>query len=316
MKKVVLILCMVVTLAVAAGLIFIMVMGINGTSVLPTPIQNWLDKVEVNVDFGGNNVVVQEERVYTDELQKLILNTSSHSVDVRATNDKDITIRLYAPENSDDRFTVNNNDGTCRVDTGGRNFTISIGIFFFERRVEIDIPRDWTGDVEFSTQSGSMKLNDDFIWDNVTLHTSSGSLTADGSLTANSFTSETTSGSVKLTEVTAETAYIKATSGSVKIGELTAATTLHCTSGSLKVDKFTPTGDSSIKSTSGSVNVAIPDSVSFNLDVSTTSGSISTGFDHKFDSDRKNHATAIVGGEPRLKLDVNVHSGSVKIAKY
>ncbi|GHU88519.1 hypothetical protein FACS1894202_04770 [Clostridia bacterium] len=316
MKKFALILCMLITLAVTAGLIFIMVTGINGDSGSWFNIKWFNDRnIKIGMNFGGNDVLIKEERIPAEGLEIFALSTSSYSVQIRATDGDSIVVRQYAPDGSDDQMTVTRNGGECRVDIGHES-SFYIGIFLGDWRAEVDIPRGWAGNVDIKTISGGVKIFDEFTWNDVRLKTTSGGVTASNGMNAANLSIDLASGGINMGEVKAETFDIHTISGGVKFAGLTGAGNIKCTSGGVKLNRFTPTGDSTVKTTSGGVTVLIPDSVSFKLDARTTSGGIKTDFGHTFDSERKNHATASNGSEPFVTLDVDVMSGGVHINKY
>lgn len=170
--------------------------------------------------------------------------------------------------------------------------------------------------MEIETTSGDIEISG---WEEcrpsmkeVRLSTTSGEITADY-LNAEKVNVSSVSGDIEVQNVTGKL-HASATSGTLDIRQLTGEGELNTVSGEVYVGTDRLAGDLKIGTTSGEVQLTIPQDSSFKLDIDTTSGSIDTFFDNQLSfSKRENSASGTVGNSPEYQIDINTTSGDVEI---
>ena len=180
------------------------------------------------------------------------------------------------------------------------------------------------GDVQSSTGSGSIVARE---VGSLSASAGSGSIQADGvngSFRANTgsgrieaggvggaITAKTGSGGIEVNQVGSGNVDVASSSGTVRISGVRGALRASTTSGGLHV-QGEPRGDWEVTASSGGVRIDVPDSSGFDLDASTSSGSIDVGMPVSATStSRRSIRGTVHGGGSRLM--VRTSSGSIDI---
>ncbi|MCL2084036.1 MAG: DUF4097 domain-containing protein, partial [Oscillospiraceae bacterium] len=208
MNKALIVICMIITAAAAIGIIFIMILGLNGHT---------LSSFNVNVGYGwGESMLIKEETFSIKDIRRFSLESGSYGVYVRAVDGVTASVRQYS-NHSDSPFTMDKTGS--EVSVNARQNGVSIGLFFiWNRRIEIDIPRSWAGDVNFTTSSGGLTLEDNFKWAVASLQASSGGINIKYPLTTESLSLRASSGGIRISDglTAGKQIQIRATSGGVR----------------------------------------------------------------------------------------------------
>lgn len=109
-------------------------------------------------------------------------------------------------------------------------------------------------------------------------------------------------------------AMMNSTSGDLEMKELKGDGIFHSTSGyvTVVIDKIN--GDISASTTSGDIDMEIPDGISFRFQAKTTSGDISTSFDDSITYNKKgNSAEGTVGAKADHAIEITSTSGDVTV---
>jgi hypothetical protein len=180
------------------------------------------------------------------------------------------------------------------------------------------------GDVHASTGSGSIVARQ---IGSLTVSTGSGSIEADdveGSFRANTgsgriqaagvdgaITAKTGSGGIEIVQVGAGDVDVSSSSGTVRVRGVRGALRASTTSGGLHV-QGEPRGDWDLSASSGGVRIDLPETAGFELDATTSSGSIDVGMPVSLRSTSRRALRGTVhGGGSRLT--VRTSSGSIDI---
>jgi hypothetical protein len=168
--------------------------------------------------------------------------------------------------------------------------------------------RDTGGPLTASTGSGSIAADDV----NGSFHatTGSGSIRATG--IAGPITARTSSGGIEVMQTGNGAVEISSSSGTVRARGIKGALRASTTSGGLNVEGE-PVGEWHLGSSSGSVRVDVPDGAAFDLDASSSSGSIDLGMPVSVVGvqGRRSLRGSVKGGGPRLY--VRTSSGGIHI---
>lgn len=165
------------------------------------------------------------------------------------------------------------------------------------------------GSTYIKTNSGSININS-VAGKKIELISTSGAIEA-GGLKADVIKAKSTSGRIAIHKSAGKLS-ANSTSGRIMVNRATGAANLSSISGAIQANYEDVSGDIFLKSTSGRVNLTIPDDLSFFFDASTTSGAIRTSFS---DGNTQSHKTISrqVGTMPDISIEINTTSGSIEV---
>ncbi len=170
-----------------------------------------------------------------------------------------------------------------------------------------------TGDTQVSSSSGS-----------ITVENSVGLLKAEASSgdivikkSSGKKNIKTTSGEINISDSDGFTK-VYASSGDIQITELAGAGDFNTTSGEVMVifakDVSLINENIKVKSSSGDVDLMIPQELQFDFQANTSSGDIRTYFNDRLDFDKdEREASGIVGGSPVINLEITTTSGTIEV---
>lgn len=170
-----------------------------------------------------------------------------------------------------------------------------------------------TEEVSLKSTSGSINC-EDIASGNVRIESNSGTLRggdikADGQVSVSS-----TSGSHHFGSVKGESFNISANSGTLVYDGLSGKGSMETSSGSITCESLDITGNSSIHSNSGTQRLTLAKDQSFEITISTSSGSIRANDIQLYYSDQNGkNATGTVGSGANGTLDLRTTSGSINI---
>ncbi|HST11883.1 MAG TPA: DUF4097 family beta strand repeat-containing protein [Terriglobales bacterium] len=161
--------------------------------------------------------------------------------------------------------------------------------------------------VDVETGSGDVKLND--LAGNISIHTGSGNVQARGA--AGPFEARAGSGDITIEEKSKGDVRVETGSGNIEARGVDGGLNASTGSGDVRVDG-TPENAWYVKTGSGNAELRLPQEAAFNLDVSTSSGSVevnhpvTTTVQGRVEDARKSIRGKVRGGGP----EINVHTGS------
>jgi len=160
-----------------------------------------------------------------------------------------------------------------------------------------------------STSTGSGSIQADAVDGSFRANTGSGSIHATG--IGGAITAKTGSGSIEIVQSGSGNVDVSSSSGTVRVRGVRGALRASTTSGGLHI-QGQPTGDWELNSSSGGVRLDLPDTSGFELDATTSSGSIDVGMPVSVRSTSKRALRGTVhGGGSRLSIHTS--SGSIDI---
>lgn len=161
--------------------------------------------------------------------------------------------------------------------------------------------------IDIETGSGDVRLND--LAGDLRIHTGSGNVQARGA--AGPFEARAGSGDISLEEKSKGDVSVETGSGNIEARGVDGGLRASTGSGDVHVDG-TPANSWMVKTGSGNADLRLPQQASFDLDVSTSSGSVvvnhpvSTTVQGRVEESRKNIRGKVRGGGP----EISVHTGS------
>lgn len=304
----------------------------------------------------NNDSLLKTEEISINRIKNIVLEGTSESVEIRTTKSDSLRISQYGdPKTEEDRlFQISTTDDGVRIYFNKVNQMrlLSFGFDIRMKKLVIEIPENYRGNVDLETSSGSLRLKDRVSWDQTLLQSSSGSIRIEKGLTAETFiaetssgsihadenlfitksikvdslsgsisidtvsandlTAETSSGGIRLGDVKVESYNIRSSSGSIKVQSISGKGEMKSSSGSIRTFLLNPKDQIRLTSSSGSVHLEVEPSLSFSLKAETSSGGIHTNFALE-QNDKKNKATATVGNNPAVQITINTTSGSIRV---
>jgi len=161
--------------------------------------------------------------------------------------------------------------------------------------------------VDLETGSGDVRLRD--LAGDLRVHTGSGNI--EGHSMAGPLDARAGSGDLRLEEVGKGDVHVETGSGNVEVRGVDGGLRASTGSGNLRIDG-TPGGSWTVKTGSGNADLKVPDQAAFDVDLSTSSGSIvvspavTTTVQGRVNDSRKEIRGKVRGGGP----EVAVHTGS------
>ena len=336
MKKAVSITMAIFLLLLAAFLVVVLVLGIQGRM----------------FSFNGNWMKLRHtEAISLGNQDTLKIDVRSYSVVIKkvgATEEPRIEVYSLPWGNfASNEVEIASGDNTLSIkQTSSFTFSFLGGSY---RQLRLYLPEGWQGTLLAEQGSGSLSLNDNFDLNKLTATVQSGSIRVEnvtvkedavlssnsGSIRANSLTAKNisvkaSSGSIRVETAVANTIDVYAASGSIHIGTVNGQFSLQSSSGSISVDAGNGggsvransgsvrvymnevTNDLSLSAGSGSVRLYLPSNIGFSFEGQTGSGSLKTDFDSSLSYNGRNYASGQVGnGGPSIQCTAG--SGSVHV---
>ena len=286
-----------------------------------------------SVYSNGNREIplVNEQNIAFEKITNIEISYRSDEIILLTSRTNSVIIKEYMSINNSNYYSNINNDGN-RLSIRRGNRPISLGFFnSFYARIEVYIPEHLIQDVTLTTTSGRIIVSDNFTLSRLNLQTTSGSI-SNNSVTGN-IIAKSTSGSINLGIIVGNVS-IESTSGRITIDQLSGSLKAKSSSGSINAgtvngDVYAETtsgriyssfieinGNISLTSTSGKIELIIPQNSEFNFTARRTSGNLSTPFSERLFSpvsDRR-LAQGIIGeNNPNNNINIRTTSGSISV---
>lgn len=206
-------------------------------------------------------------------------------------------------------------------------------------------------EIEIETSSAEIDINTDLIAGKIKISSTSGEIESNSCLYADNIKIKSTSGDINVKNLDADDIAIESSSGEIELGSYTGGTgSLRTTSGEISCEAFAaeyanfdsnsgqitiknldcdyfdsettsgaqyfvlknaPIAKSNITSTSGSIDLTVPKSANFEIEVHSNSGSFKDGFsNNKFVPRQSFHEKINAGG---AVINVSTTSGSIEL---
>jgi DUF4097 and DUF4098 domain-containing protein YvlB len=280
----------------------------------------------------GNLELVNTQEIDLDNIIDVKVLYSSEKVSVFMGTSNKLIIKEYMNENNSKYY--------ARITKSANNITIENGrwpfrLFFnvFIRRLEIYLPVSYSNTLNIKTSSGRIESSDELSCSKINIESSSGSISIN-TITADTIKIKTTSGRV-LGERIQGNVNINTNSGSIVFGRIvgnvsaetsngkiefnvvTGSVNAKTTSGSIQCTINEPGGNISLTTSSGGVRVSLPRNFNFNFYSHTSSGRLTTPFSDNLFSpvNNRNSTQGVIGNtsENIPTINIRTRSGSINI---
>lgn len=272
MKKLIIVLCIILTAGVLLGAVGIVAYAIN----------------EKNQTEDGNMITKKETYVPGEHL---IVDCTTSEVRIGVADGEEIVFTYT--ENAKFQPTISHEDGTVTFRAPKIRDFISFGWFSRKTVVDITLPRNFSGDLTLKTTTGTVDARlDGLTVGKVNAHVTTGSLSLAG-ITATEVNATSTTGRLTLTDVSSvgdvtatcttghltaeritsgDTMKLNTTTGSIRADEIQAATAFHAVMTTGRGEYHVTSPDIAIESTTG--NIIFAASGAENLRLKSTTGDI------------------------------------------
>lgn len=287
-----------------------------------------------SVNGGFEAVLIKDESISLGDIRNIVVEGSHQAVEIRETGGDSIKVSQYgnAKTRSEALFSVSTSDDGIRIYFDDIWY-FNLFSFNINEKLVVEIPEDFTGNLEAEASSGGLNIEDEFTLKSVSLQSSSGGIyierdiTADeditvksssggiefnGTVTAKNLYAETSSGEIRLGDVKVESYYFHSSSGRIKAESISGGGEAETSSGGIQLSLKNPKGDIKLTSSSGGIKITLESSLQFTLDARTGSGGIHTNFTIE-KNENGNKATAKIGDNPVANIIAQASSGGIKV---
>lgn len=265
----------------------------------------------VNGILGGGEYnglpLVNKQVIPLQDINSIDIGYVSEAISLCYADDENITICEYMSKDTPDLYAVVQQNGSeLSIKSGHR-----IGKITLRSYVIVYLPASWSGSLSLGTVSGSIKSEVAWALSSLNAKSTSGSIKIT-SVSASLIRLSSTSGSIAMQHAVG---YIEANtvSGSIKIESAEGGGVFKTISGSVRANFTELQGHITANCTSGSLRLGLPSSASFELNAKSTSGNIHTGFDSLITYTNRNKAHGFIGQAPYFTVSAQTISGSIHI---
>jgi len=280
---------------------------------------------------GGRYLLVNEQRIELNNPVSLEINYRSDEIVIKKSDSNLLIIEEYMNRDDSSYYAnISQTDNIISINRGERPFYP--GLFgSFNVLVEIHIPENLIDSISIATSSGRIVLADDFAISAISLTTSSGSIRS-ANLTGNVY-SATSSGSINLGNITGNVSANSSSgrividlvrgslnagtsSGSVNVSVINGSVNVRTSSGRINCSILEFSNDITLISSSGRIELILPNNSNFNFTARRTSGRLTTPFSDRLSSpvsDRRLAEGVIGESSPDKNINIRTTSGSISV---
>ncbi|WP_404330995.1 DUF4097 family beta strand repeat-containing protein [Mesobacillus maritimus] len=227
------------------------------------------------------------------------------------------------PENREDLSVDYDGKGTVKIDHKGDTVKVEVtgptfSFFSINRNanLKIFIPEDYNRNMEIKVGSGTLELSgpskeNPMKLDKLEITLGSGKLEL-RNLIVNHIDHKGSSGKVDVDNIQSTASSFDMSSGKLNIHNYSGAIDAEVSSGEMNIQIDELNGHSSVKASSGRINLDLPDDADFTLMGKTSSGTINSEFDLTDENISKNRLEGKYG-TGKYKLDLQVSSGNIRL---
>ncbi|MGM0902273.1 MAG: LiaG family protein [Bacillota bacterium] len=258
----------------------------------------------------GFNSTNNQSAEITERIDSIEIQTTSVPTTIIPENREDLSVDY------DGKGTVkiDHKSDTVKVEVTGPTFS-----FFSINRnadLKIFIPEDYNRNMEIKVGSGTLELSgpskeNPMKLDELEITLGSGKLEL-RNLIVNHIDHKGSSGKVDVDNIQSTASSFDMSSGKLNIHNYSGAIDAEVSSGEMNIQIDELNGHSSVKASSGRINLDLPDDADFTLMGRTSSGTINSEFDLTDENISKNRLEGKYG-TGKYKLDLQVSSGNIRL---
>lgn len=259
---------------------------------------------------GLPTMLVNTQEISKGTLERITVSYSAEDITILESLSDNIVLKEY--------MNVDQREYYATVWQEGDDLTISsgkrperIGANSFRAKIEIYLPAEYHGSLFTESTSGSVHAKQDLILSEFKADSKSGSILLK-QVEADTIQIHAASGSVEVGMI-AKTSEIETQSGSIHVLSLSSAGTFTAGSGSIRISCSEDVGNIVAKTSSGNIEMEIPENLSAHFSAKTNSGDIVSPFTNPGEK-REKKVTGTFGRDAVVTIDLETSSGNIKVS--
>lgn len=263
-------------------------------------------------------------------ISDVTISYDDESITFLEADGDELIIKEYMTKNKRSYYANIKQSSDCiHVSEGGKPF-FKDG---FLRYVEVYLPNSYTEALTVTTTDGNINLSDvNLQLSMLRIDSTVGSVEIDNAVASDVYLS-TTSGALKLTDITADTIRLDTTSGDVTCDGLSGNVTYTSTSGNadiksaigcgsykannsgrLDVNYAEVTGDLYFFNKNDDIRLTLPQDLAFTFEAATKNGTVSTTFQEYIAIDGRT-ARGTIGDNPMVTVKTETNNGNIEVTQ-
>lgn len=257
------------------------------------------------------NIRYEHTKNYSENLQGVTtLNVaySSGEVEILTHENADIeVVEKLSKEEDNYKHIMSQTDSVFGISEGDRPTMQRV-----YAHIIIKVPKELFANLKVTVSSGQVEITNLTVVGELDVSANSGRIEIKN-ITAKTINLGASSGKIDGKNIIADTINAKTNSGVVDLTDIKSSGKFSATSGAVDLEFSEINGDIEVEVNSGAVEVEIPQNYSFNVDISTNSGSITTDFTDLSSTNTSLKGT--VGQDPQFNVKVKTTSGHIALEK-
>lgn len=265
-----------------------------------------------------SNYDINEEKTSSlNGINSISINTSSTGINIIPSNETGLKAQLKgnvvsSSPYSNPELECYASGSTVYVNVKNKT-TVTFGFFSSTLKLDVYIPSNYAENLKVNSSSGSINIKGMKL-SRLECNSSSGSISIND-IAADEFICNSSSGSLRGDGLTTKSSRITSSSGSKRITRFVGDLKATSSSGSTRIEYVSFENNLDIDSSSGSVEIKLPENSQFYLDATSSSGRISTRFPVTVIGSNDKHQLKGTVGSDKNKVKIHTSSGSINIDK-
>ena len=253
----------------------------------------------ISLNFGnwsgvGPSETIDIERVFdVDVLSEFSVNTVSTDVNIIPVDSTEVKVHLHGTVSQHAVPELLTDQRSSRLTVRVEPKRNVVGTTIYRLKLDIYVPENYTGSIRVDTVSGSLDIN---------------------SFNLSSLSFNSVSGRVRADTVTAGETVLRTTSGNARISGIPGNMEFRSVSGDLDASYTEFANNISVNTTSGKVNLRLPQGSEFYLKAETVSGKINSDFPVMVTSQQRNSLEGTAGSDTN-RITAKTVSGNITLCK-
>lgn len=262
----------------------------------------------------GEMQVRKEQEMELGDTERIRIDLSSEDIYISLTNDDKVKVIESADIDTkkDEQFTMEKNGKDIEIVQGGQHkfYFFSVG---FNKKIEVMIPEKYRNSLDIKSSSGDVDINGNLNLASMVCSQSSGNLESRSSITANEFRAKVSSGNIELKEILTKNYTVNSSSGNIEIESISGSGNMEAKSGNIEVGYKDIEEATTLRASSGNININVPKDLSFEFYGECSSGDVKADFEINYKDKNGHKAAATVGKGPYKKISTKTSSGNIYV---
>ncbi|WP_099187481.1 DUF4097 family beta strand repeat-containing protein [Tepidibacter mesophilus] len=257
------------------------------------------------------NDLDQEKIEKIDTINQISIETSSCDVNIIPEDRQDVKAHLYGNITSTFKPELESK-------IKGKELLIfikrpnSYSIFNSDLKLDIYVPKSYKEDIEINSSSSNINIQSELTLNNLFINLSSGNANLKD-INIKNLKYEASSGSLIGENIVTKSTLIDVSSGYIELDKFTGNLRGESSSGSIKVNYNIFDNNIDLDTSSGTVNIGLPDDAKFYLDAECSSGNIECDFPIVVRGKQEDNTLRGTVENDKNKIIINTSSGNIKI---